>query len=295
MPGHLGARGQGGPPGAVEDPRHQGVQVAPAGAAGFQAVHRPVGHDVRGLSALQDEAPQADLRAHVLAQHVQGVDEELQPVQGVASLPGGGGGVGGFAGEDELPSVQGQGAVVRVGLLGAGVEHEGQVAVVEDPRFRLRHLGSVGLLRGGAHHPDLSGQVAQGLRRRQGRQHRGGAVEVVAAAVPHPGEGVHFRQEGHHGAAGASAGLKRRGQPPEGALDLEALLLQPGGEEPAGFVFLPRQLRVRRQVVAQVHRPFCPGGDGFVQGCPKIPHDPLLPGAGGPAPETSLLPLFSLE
>ena len=159
------------------------------------------------------------------------------------------------------------------------VEHHGQVQVVEDPPVCHAHLGSVHLLRGGADDEDGSLKMVPQVRQGESRQDGQGAVQVVPAAVADLRQGVVLRQDAHGGTLPvAQGGSKARGVAAEGVFHLEARRGQQVHHPAAGFVFLVRQFRVRRQVVAQLHRRRPASGDGCPQrlGRPCTQHPALL-------------------
>ena len=98
----------------------------------------------------------------------------------------------GAAVEVELEAARGERTVEGHGRLGARVEHDGGVDVVEDARVdhvnlaaRVRYGAFLG---GGAEHPDRARQLGDDVVECQPGADGGGADQIVATAVPEPGQ-----------------------------------------------------------------------------------------------------------
>ena len=145
----------------------------------------------------------------------------------------------------------------------ARVKHYDAGYVVEEPAIGHDHLaacaGAVALLGRGAHDEHLPGKPGDGPARGDARPHRGGGDEVVAAAVPHPGQRVVLGEHGDLGPLRAAfeRRLERGGHLIEVPLHLEAMVFEDAGELLIGFILLAPKLGVLVEVSRYIlkHRP----------------------------------------
>jgi hypothetical protein len=135
--------------------------------------------------------------------------------------------------------------------LGARMEHERGVHVVEQPGFQLGNLAALAFLARRADDPQRARQAGKRPAQRCGGAQAAGRDEVVAAAVTHPGQRVVFEQVGDHRPARPGLPDERGVQPRDGRLHLEALGGQPRLEHSRRPVLLQRELGVGVQVKAQ--------------------------------------------
>ena len=90
------------------DALDDGVEVGAVGAADVEAGGGAFGNDVCGGAAVGDDAVDADVGADVLTQVLHAVEEHHDAVEGADAFFGRGGGMGGFAFEDEVDEVEGE-------------------------------------------------------------------------------------------------------------------------------------------------------------------------------------------
>ncbi len=242
----------------------QRPHVVERGRAHVERAGRLLGDDVRRRPALGDDAVEARLGPHLLAQHAHVVEGLDHGVQRVHALPGIGRGVGGLAGELEAYPGDAEQILVQDPAVEA-VNHHCGVHALEHAGLDQLDLAAATLLGRRADHLDAPGRelVAHG-RERGARARPRGRDDVVAAGVPDGGQRVVLAQDGDGGAvAGFQGGAERRLDAGHAALDLEALAGEIVRQPAGGLHFLVGQLgivvdpaRELLEIVGEtVHRP----------------------------------------
>jgi hypothetical protein len=164
-----------------------------------------VRHDVGRAAPVRDDAVDAGLVQHVLAQRVDGVEGEDAGVERVDAELGAAGGVRGLAVEAHGDAGGGERAADRHRAR-ARVEHQGRVDALEHAGAEQQDLAAAALLGRAADHQQLAAAGLERAAQRARRAEGGGGDQVVAAGVAHLGEGVVL---GHQGDARAARAPKR--------------------------------------------------------------------------------------
>ena len=180
-------------------------------------------------AAVGDDAVDAAVRAHLLAQHADGVEGLDAGVQGVDARPRVGGGMRGPARVLEGGTRDAEQVRVEQGAVEA-VDHHGTVHVLEDSRLDEPDLSGAALL--GWRADDLDASLREpGLhcRQRRARARARRRDHVVAAGVPDAGQRVVLAEDGDGGPVASLDGRAEGGLDAAHArLDRQAL----GGKEP---------------------------------------------------------------
>ena len=236
---------------AGDDASLQVLQVRLVFGARQKDGRRVVGHDVRHLAAVGDDAVDAGAVADVLSQGGDGVVGDDNRVEGVDARFRPAGGVRLFA--EVLDAHGGAGEGGRQGdVARPRVDEHCRVELVEGAATGHYRLAAVDLLRRRADGRDAPARLRQNATHRDRGAGRAGGDEVVAAGVAEAAEGIVLGEEGDARSLFAAGGAKGGREVAEGAFDAEVVLLQVVAEPAAGLLFLEAGLGVVVDAVAEV-------------------------------------------
>lgn len=125
-------RSNGRPFEAVHDLGHNGIEIFPFAVADTTFDFGVIGNDVGGGPTVYDIRADARFRPDVLAQHIDGVQGQHGPIQGIAAVPGFTGGVSRLAVEGDAVVVEGQEMGIGIGPGRRHMDHDGEIIVLED-------------------------------------------------------------------------------------------------------------------------------------------------------------------
>ncbi len=234
--------------GAADDLVDHLAGVDRVGRANSEPGGRVGWDDVRRAATVGDDAVDADIRPQLLAQQPDGVEHLDDGVERVDALVWRGSGVGRLAEELERQPVGDECRVERHVVLGAGVDHDRGVDIVEvallDQRDLTAGVRHSRLLGRAAEDDDAAGKLVGQRAERDPSADRGSGDDVMSAAMANLGQRVVLGEDRHRRLvhrsieAGPKAGFHPGGLP----LDRCAVLLEGRGQSGDGFPLLVTKL-----------------------------------------------------